>query len=401
MNRPKLHIAIPALNEAEYLPQTIACLKNQSIENFHTWVCVNQPDDWWDIKEKNNICSNNAVTLQYLDSEKPLFSNLTIIDKSSKGKGWQGKSFGVGFARKTLMDAICENADDNDIIVSMDADIEFGSNYLSSVAELFANNNKAVALANPYYHKLSGNEDIDRLMLRYEIYMRSYTINLLRINSPYAFTAFGSVISLPAWAYKKIRGITPKTSGEDFYLLQKLRKMGDIILHNDEIVFPATRVSDRVPYGTGPAISMSLETQQSSYPIFHPKYFNEILETYSLFSDLYIKDVKTPLSDFFKFIFKTEDIFSPLRQNYKTLKGFVNACHSKVDGLRVFQYLKWRNNQDNYNEYLSLKTLLDEAEIEKSFNFATSSVQKINRFRDFLFNVESELRRKNFSGMNL
>jgi hypothetical protein len=353
------------------------------------------------VLEKNNICSNNAVTLQYLDSEKPLFSNLTIIDKSSKGKGWQGKSFGVGFARKTLMDAICENADDNDIIVSMDADIEFGSNYLSSVAELFANNNKAVALANPYYHKLSGNEDIDRLMLRYEIYMRSYTINLLRINSPYAFTAFGSVISLPAWAYKKIRGITPKTSGEDFYLLQKLRKMGDIILHNDEIVFPATRVSDRVPYGTGPAISMSLETQQSSYPIFHPKYFNEILETYSLFSDLYIKDVKTPMSDFFKFIFKTEDIFSPLRQNYKTLQGFVNACHSKVDGLRVFQYLKWRNNQDNYNEYLSLKTLLDEAEIEKSFNFATSSVQKINRFRDFLFNVESELRKKNFSGMNL
>ncbi|MBS4013563.1 MAG: glycosyltransferase family 2 protein [Bacteroidetes bacterium] len=398
MTKQILHIAIPSLNEADYLPKTIECLKKQIHSNFHIWVCVNQPNDWWTNKDKGNICINNESTLQYLGAIKQQLPNLTIIDKSSKGNGWIGKNHGVGFARKTLMDEICKHADDNDIIVSMDADVEVGSNYLSSVAELFKNNPKAVALANPYYHKLSGEEALDRPMLRYEIYMRAYTINLLRINSPYAFTAFGSVISLPVWAYKKIRGITPKTSGEDFYLLQKLRKMGKILLYNEEIVYPATRVSDRVPFGTGPAIAKSIQSQQASYPIFYTAYFDEIAETYRLFNDLFYSDIKTPMTDFLSSVFKSDDIFTPLRNNYKTLNQFINACHNKIDGLRIFQYLKCRSLQCDYSDYDAIKELLIllNAEFDDNFSFITSPIEKLNELRNLLYRAEGEMRKQKF-----
>ena len=400
-----IHIAIPSMDEFELLPNTIECIKKQKAEHYNIFVCINQPDVWWKDANKQSICFNNQNTLDYLNEQKAKMPNLFIIDKSSKGKGWRLKHSGVGHARKVLMDAIVEKANDNDIIVSMDADVEVSSNYLASVEKIFGRNPKAVALANPYYHRLSGIEDIDRNMLRYEIYMRSYTINMLRINSPYSFTAFGSVISLPVWAYRKIRGITPKSSGEDFYLLQKLRKMGTVLLHNDEIVYPATRISHRVPFGTGPAISKSMDDLQASYPIFHHSFFDEISETYKLFEELFHKDTQTPMTDFFSHIFKSDDIYTPLRNNFKSREKFIHACHNKVDGLRVFQYLKWRSASNKISENKSLDDLLEllykngliQKEDIKPVCFLSSGINEINTCRDLLFRVESVLRKEHYN----
>ncbi len=99
----------------------------------------------------------------------------------------------------------------------------------------FKHHPDAVALSVPYYHNLTGDEEKDRAILRYEIYMRYYAINLWRIGSPYNFTAVGSAMALPVWAYRAIGGITPHKSGEDFYFIQKLRKYrGNINLERGE-----------------------------------------------------------------------------------------------------------------------------------------------------------------------
>jgi hypothetical protein len=37
---------------------------------------------------------------------------------------------------------------------------------------------------------------------------------------------------------------------------------------------------------------------------------------------------------------KTEDLWTPLRHTFKTQDRFVNACHQRVDALRIFQYLR-------------------------------------------------------------
>ena len=295
-SQPYIYISVPAMNELQYLPDFMDCVKKQTYKDYKVVVCINQPDDWWEAPNKILVCKNNRQSIEYLNSIKDI--NIEIIDRSSKGDGWKGKKNGVGWARKTIMDKISTEAGDNDIIISLDADTTFNEKYFASIAENFKQNPGAVAISVPYYHKLTGDEEKDRAILRYEIYMRYYSINLKRIGSPYHFTAIGSAIALPVKSYKAIGGITPHKSGEDFYFLQKLRKYGSVLTQNKEKVYPAARYSDRVNFGTGPAMIHGRTGNWVSYPIYNYEYFEEIKQTYELFTELFYGDIKTPLEIF-------------------------------------------------------------------------------------------------------
>jgi glycosyltransferase involved in cell wall biosynthesis len=334
----KLHIAIPTLDELEFLPRTLdAIAKQKTGFPFQVYVCVNQPDAWWNNEEKVTICKNNQQTLNLLKEFKDL--KIQIIDKSSVGKGWSKSNYGVGWARKTLFDEIFKTATDDDVIISLDADTLFNESYFQSIGDNFTQN-KIDALSVPYYHKLTGDENANRAILRYEIYLRNYFINMQRIGSPYTFTAIGSAIAVRIKALKKIRGITPLSSGEDFYLLQKLRKMLPISNFNSELVYPAARFSTRVPFGTGPAMIKLSSGNLESYPIYHHSLFDKIKETYDIIPELLTEDIDTEFVDFLKEQYKTDDLWSPLRKNFKTLPQFTRAFHEKADGLRILQFLK-------------------------------------------------------------
>ncbi|HAJ98989.1 MAG TPA: hypothetical protein DCM62_03090 [Bacteroidales bacterium] len=396
---PTLHIALPALNEWETLPATLDCIAKQTYSKIQTWICVNQPDSWWNESDKIEVCRNNQKTLAFLAQWKK--SHLHIIDRASHGLGWIGKSHGVGQARKTIMDAIASQVGESDIIVSLDADTRFGSGYLESVYAIFSAYPKALALSNPYYHQLTGDEVLDRAMLRYEIYMRYYAINMWRISSPYCFTALGSAIAIPIWAYKKVGGLTAKKSGEDFYFLQKIRKAGWIAQHNQEVVWPATRYSDRVYFGTGPALIKGSMGIWNSYPIYDYKLFDTVGKTYDLFAELFHRELETPMSAFLNAQFGEKDIFAPLRANYKDPKKFIDACHYKIDGLRVLQFLKHHqglephSDEENLMIFLSLfyADFFDTWENYKvrQFSFVSSPIALLNSIRDFLFEQESRL----------
>ena len=399
-----IHLAIPAMNEADFLPHTMQCIQNQhGLDpdiDVHTWVCVNQPDQYWQDQDRRHICENNHKTLEYLQTHPT--KDLHIIDRSSRGQGWKGKYHGVGAARKTLMDRVDQLAAPDDIIVSMDADTFYGAGYLASVVQLFSNCPDAVALSNPYYHKLSGEEALDRAMLRYEIYMRYYAINMWRIASPYNYTALGSAIALPVWAYRKIGGMTAKKSGEDFYLLQKLRKTGHVITYNHEKVFPGTRFSDRVFFGTGPALIKGSQGLWESYPIYDHKLFDKVGQTYSMFPALYDTKVKTPMDDFLSVQFKETDIFDALRKNTSNREMFVKACHHKIDGLRVLQFLKTSQSnkpwcdEENLLSFFQLhhpESLLSfsswDEDIMKNPDFSTFSIAFLDKIRNFLMKIET------------
>ncbi|MBC8485810.1 MAG: hypothetical protein H8D45_07185 [Bacteroidetes bacterium] len=397
---PVLFIALASMDEMEYLPQLISCIKKQTYKNFNLIVCVNQPNDWWEKEDKISICKNNQKSIKYLEGIKDL--EITIIDKSSKGKGWTGKKHGVGWARKTIMDKIAEIANKNDIIISLDADTTFNGNYFLSIVENFNRNPDATALSVPYYHRLTGDEEKDRSILRYEIYLRYYAINLWRIGSPYSFTAIGSAIALPVKSYKKIGGITPHKSGEDFYFLQKLRKTGKVLTWNKEKVYPAARYSDRVAFGTGPAMIKGREGDWSGYPIYPFEYFDEIKKTYDLFPVLYKEDFHTPMDNFIIEKFGEKNILQPLRKNYKKKETFIRACHYKIDGFRIFQYLKWRNmkNKGNWdsdeNNLIRFFTKFYPEKLNilpfevSELSIASTSVENLNTVRKLLLKIEKE-----------
>ncbi|MEZ5082416.1 MAG: glycosyltransferase family 2 protein [Bacteroidales bacterium] len=404
MNRTstQIFIALPVMDERENLPGFMECLRRQSFQDFELYICVNQPEDWWSLKEKRHVCEDNKSSLEYLNSLNDL--KLEIIDRSSIGNGWKGKKKGVGWARKIPMDRIAEMATPSDIIVSIDADTAFEPEYLKSLVEFFHGNKNAVAIAIPYYHKLTGDDEKDRNILRYEIYMRYYAINLWRINNPYAFTAIGSAIALPVKSYKTIGGITPHNSGEDFYFLQKLRKFGQIATWNREKVYPEARFSDRVGFGTGPAMIRGRAGDWSGYPIFPYPLFDEIKKTYNLFDDLFEKDVPTPMDEFNGMKFGDVSIWQPLRINSKTKKQFIKACTHKIDAFRIIQFLKWENTKlqqsdeenliDFFNHHYSELIPTFSFEREK-LNFAKSPIEELNEIRNLLLSIEEKYQKSN------
>jgi hypothetical protein len=379
-----LYIAIPALDELDYLPKTLAALALQKTEfPFSVYVCVNQPDDWWNNEDKIEICQNNQKLLKYLNSFRQLkltaINSLNIIDKSSPSKGWQKNKSGVGWARKTLFDEIFKTANDDDVIISLDADTLFNENYLQSIVENFIRN-KIDVLSVPYYHKLTDDENANRAILRYEIYLRNYFINMHRIGSPYAFTAIGSAIAVRVKTLRKIRGITPLSSGEDFYLMQKLRKMSPISNYNSELVYPAARFSTRVDFGTGPAMIKGSSGDWASYPIYHYSLFDKIKETYDIIPELFTEDKETEFIQFLKMQYKTNDLWGPLRKNFKSWPQFTRAFHEKADGLRILQFLKAKQNE--------LPVTSDELQVTSD---------ELQVIRDGLFEIEMEACRQTYN----
>ncbi|TSA26153.1 MAG: hypothetical protein D4R67_08520 [Bacteroidetes bacterium] len=411
---PHIYVALPVMGERDWLPATLDAIAGQRFRNFSVVICVNQPDSWWDDPEHAAICHDNQHLIDLLRSESRF--PIDIMDRSSRGSGWQGKQAGVGWARKTVMDHCALKAEATDIILSLDADTLFAEAYFDSVARVLSNLPDAMALAVPYYHRVPADPRAARAILRYEIYMRYYLLNLRRIGSPYAFTALGSAMAVPVWAYRKVGGMTPRLSGEDFYFLQKLRKAGRLISWCGEKVHPAARFSSRVFFGTGPAMIRGANGDWDSYPVYPFGLFDEIAEGYGRFPELFHRFVDTPVTRFLREQAREEDPFALLRINFREPESFIRACHEKFDGLRILQYLKQnrlrfpQSDEQNLMEWLETfyssdagyrcfsprdlggiaVTMLPDPE---HFSFTESSIETLDCLRNFLEREEEKYRR--------
>ena len=293
------------------------------------------------------------------------------------------------------------NSLDKDIIVCLDADTEFNDNYLETIVENFNNHKKIVAVSVPVFHKLTGNTREDHAILRYEIYLRYYALNIWRINSFYSFTAVGSAMAVPVSVYKKISGITPKLSGEDFYFLQKLRKYGKVLQWNKEKIYPDARFSSRVFFGTGPSMIKGDSGDWSSHPIYDYKLFDQIKETTDLFPKLYTQDYETKMISFLKEQLG-DNLWQPLRDNSKNVKQFVKFCNEKIDGLRILQFLKSHNdkltktNEENLKDFAA--KFFPQSNFCKKVNkvetFEDASVELLDSIRLEMVNFEDQIYKK-------
>lgn len=91
--------------------------------------------------------------------------------------------------------------------------------------------------------------------LPYELRLRLYVLGLLEAGSPWAFHTLGSILKVSLPHYAKVRGFPKRAAGEDFYLLNKLAKIGFVENLGGEPVRLSDRASARVPFGTGPAVA--------------------------------------------------------------------------------------------------------------------------------------------------
>ena len=64
--------------------------------------------------------------------------------------------------------------------------------------------------------------------------------------------------------------VPKRSAGEDFYLLNKLAKVGDVVPLRGQAIRLSNRQSNRVPIGTGPAMhSLVSNLQANEWPTFY------------------------------------------------------------------------------------------------------------------------------------
>ena len=159
---------------------------------------------------------------------------------------------GVGLARKIGADIalrwIVERRIETPVIFSTDADASLPPGYFEAAR------GEAAGWVYPFVHT-SGDADLARRGLMYELSLRYYVNRLEYAGSPYAFHTVGSCLAIDATSYAKVRGFPRRNAAEDFYLLNKLAKVGWIRRLRDPVIEIEARASTRVPFGTGPALA--------------------------------------------------------------------------------------------------------------------------------------------------
>jgi hypothetical protein len=275
-------IVIPALDELsniKILLNSLSLNDRSFLKKTLIIVVVNNG-----VKTSNEIAAGSRKTLEFLKNEisRNRILNLSLVDASSPGSEMPSKHAGVGLARKIGMDEALKHFDYNSgspqILFSLDADCTVSENYLESVVNSFRNNPIHAATVN-FKHQLSDEKEINCAIINYEIFLRYYVLGLKYSGSHFSHLSIGSTMVCTADTYVKAGGMNKRKGGEDFYFLNEIAKFGRIDSIDDALVYPAARISERVPFGTGPRIKRFISREKNEYILYNPEIF-EILKSW-------------------------------------------------------------------------------------------------------------------------
>jgi hypothetical protein len=345
-----LYCCIPTLKSVE-----VIILINYP-ESQHTKFAQQHADIYTNINEWAN--DHNTLKLKFYPIIVPL----------------SGKQAGVGFARKLAMDEalrrfnLLENP--KGIIVGYDADCTCDTNYLFAIESFFVSKPKADGCSIFYEHPIAGNEyepEIYNAIIQYELYLRYYIEGLRKAKYPFAYHTLGSSFAVTANAYALQGGMNRRKAGEDFYFLHKIIPLGNFFEINNTRVIPSPRTSDRVPFGTGAAVTKIIENNQNQYLTHNPAIFDILHDFFKIIPELYQKQI-TDSDDWFLKIHYTLKRFL-IQNNFASILKEINANCSKVEtfnkrvfvwfnGLMVLQYL----NDAHTNDFLKIP--IEEASIK-------------------------------------
>lgn len=281
-------IIIPAIDEYNNIKTLLFSLVQNKTEYFRTtlilFVVNNQRSS------NTNVKQNNFKTIEYLkgiiDKKNPkdelskmvINSNMQIgvIDASSEGFELNEKDGGVGLARKIGMDEALKifeyDSTQKKILICLDADCTVSNNYISTIRKAFNKSGINAGYVN-FIHQKADDEENFKAIINYEIFLRYYVLGLKYANSPYAYHSIGSTMVCDAESYIKIQGMNKRKAAEDFYFMEKLSKIADIKKIEGTTVFPSSRGSWRVPFGTGKRVTRFLEKVQNEYLLYSPESF--------------------------------------------------------------------------------------------------------------------------------
>ena len=341
-------VVIPAFREKDYIFDTLRSLSDSSAGttgNISVIVVINASETAGDTVRKEQEELYRLLVSYSGSVEVP---NLHIFPL--KELDMPKKHAGVGYARKLGMDQavlwFVNSGIYDGVIVSLDADAVVAPNYFEEIEKYFSGE-KRTGCSIYFEHPFMG--DGKEAIALYELHLRYYKQALRFAGFPYAYHTVGSAFAVRAANYVMAGGMPRKQAGEDFYLIQKIVQSGGYGELNTTCVYPSSRPSDRVPFGTGPAVKKMMENQ-TNFLTYHLDPILELKSFFDLKYDLFnttkerYDEVLSSLSDGLREFLVWDDFFSQIvfvNENCSTKDVFGKRFFEVFNAFKIVKYLNF------------------------------------------------------------
>ncbi len=273
-------------------------------------------------------------------------SAVLLVDRFDRGAKLPARE-GVGRARKIGADIalalIAASVVASRWIHSSDADAHLPFDYFA-VPQAAA----AVAGVLPFHHRC-GDDAVGAATRLYELGLQYHVAGLRWAASPYGFHSVGSALMVRADAYAQVRGFPRRAGGEDFYLLNKLAKIGDVSSPTAPVIELDARASTRVPFGTGPAVARLVGRLEAGEDLagialfHHPEVFRQLRLCLAAWPQIYRHEIPdTDISPQSRDALATLGFaraLSHARRHSRSETQFVRQLNTWFDGFRTLKFL--------------------------------------------------------------
>jgi hypothetical protein len=341
--------------------------------------CLNEPEivrtleSLWSCDRINSTCEV-IVAVNHSENSSPeikkfnqqTFDQLLVWKKENDRSGLvlhpiyassvNAKDAGAGMARKIGMDEAVRrfNAVDRpeSVIISLDSDCLVSSNYLQRIESVFSRNKSCFAATINFRHRIEEMADPRQRqgIQLYEDYLHYFKNALDFTGFPNAIYTIGSAFAVRAGAYVKQGGMNRRQAGEDFYFLYKLTHLGKLTEIQDAFVYPSARVSDRVPFGTGAAMTKWMDNTGDLSLTYNFAAFSDLKQLFDRVNSFYkssttgyastLADLPFPVQNYLESIsFETK--IAEINRNSSTLESFRKRFFQAFDGLVILRFLNF------------------------------------------------------------
>ncbi|MFA6027279.1 MAG: hypothetical protein WC727_12655 [Ignavibacteriaceae bacterium] len=374
-------IVVPAIHEYENIVNLIKSLAQNDNKYFNETLVIFVVNNLKNSHE--DVMSDNRKSLELLrdiifnksdgDLNDRIGSarlNIGLIDASGKGSELPEKDGGVGLARKIGMDLALTHFDysnsEKKILICLDADCTVEKNHLTSIVQAFKKRDTSAAYVQ-YEHLFPEDEKEKLAIICYEIFLRYYVLGLIFADSPFAFPTIGSTMICDYESYIRIGGMNKKKAAEDFYFMEKLAKITNIKKIGSTKVYPASRGSWRVPFGTGQRVNRYFAGTHNEYLLYNPKSFDVLKKWLHCFNaleilgaDEYLKKAKEIDPALHSFLIENsfQDSWGKIILNSKTNEQIQKQKMIWFDGFRTLKLIHYL--RDNGFRLVNMFDALDE-----------------------------------------
>lgn len=367
-------ITIPCLNEPEIIRTLESLWDCEPIASHcEVIVCVNDSENSpGEVKEFNRETYNKL--LQWKINDRPGLVLHPIYAPSVKAK-----FAGAGMARKIVMDEAVRRlaavGKPEGVIVGLDSDCLVSKNYLKEIERVFTTNPSCFAATLNFSHRVEEMDDPRQQagIRLYEDYLHYYKQALEYTGFPHSIYTIGSAFAVRAEAYIKQGGMNRRQAGEDFYFLNKLTHLGKLAEITDAWVYPSARVSNRVPFGTGAAMTKWMNCTDDLALTYRFQAFRDLKHLFGHVNHFY-KSHSYPYAEvLFLLPFTVQDYLSfvsfkekieEINRNSATLASFRKRFYQVFDAFQVLKFLN-RVHESTYSEQDLYEAIKELREAEK------------------------------------